>query len=112
MTTLGAYIKERRNQLNRMTQKQLAERLAKYGVYRDHTAIAAWEADTNPVHMDVIPALALALEEKSPNKLYDLLGVVENLSGADIVRLLSDAEPSDIAYLTEMVKSHFKNKPK
>lgn len=112
MATIGEYIKERRTSIPGLTQPGLAERLKAYGVDRDWSTIAAWETDKNPVPIDVIPALALALEEKSTNKLYDLAGVVQNLTGSQIIRLLADADESDVQMLTEQIESHFKYKKK
>ena len=91
MSKLGDYIRERRRQLNKMTQVELSTKLGDLGEGRKAGTIANWETGRNDVPVSIIPALARALEEPSPFHLYDLLGVIDNIPGSQIVRALNSA---------------------
>lgn len=109
MTQLGKYIRQRRRSLD-MTQKQLGERLNAMGVKRSEFAISNWETGRQPVPIDLIPAIAAALEEVSLAKWYDMAGVVDAFNAAELIRLLDGASPADIDYITKMAKTFFKHK--
>lgn len=86
-TSLGDYIASRRRAL-RLTQAEISERLMSYGVDRSASAIANWETGKQVIPIEILPALAGALEEKSVVKLYALAGVLANLPGADTASFL------------------------
>lgn len=109
--TIGQYIKRRRKTLH-LTQKELSERLKARGVDRDATTLASWESGRAIVPIEYIPQIADALEEESPNNLYDLAGVIENLKGADVVRLLHNATAQDLEYILDLIRVHLKHSKK
>lgn len=108
MDTMGGYIKARRKAIH-ITQEELSNRLKSRGVDRDPAIISKWERNKSPVPLDIIPTLAAALEESSPNRLYDLAGVIQNLKGADVVRLLEQATSQDIEYILDLIRVHLKH---
>lgn len=90
LSDLGNFIKKRRHELvgnspvGHLTQKELGERLEKFGVKaRAHTTVSDWEAGKN-VPLSVIPALAQVLEV-SPIRLYALAGALENVPSAELL---------------------------
>lgn len=93
-----------------MTQKQLSERLQSVGIDRSPFSVSNWETGRQNIPLDLIPAIATALEEKSLAKMYDLAGVVDTFNCATLIRMLYDASTSDIEYITEMTKTYFKHK--
>jgi len=109
MTELGKYIRKRRR-AGDMTQKAFSERLRAMGIERSPFAISNWETGRQPVPLDLIPAIAAALEEESLPKLYDLAGVVDTFATADLIRLLDGASKGDIDYIIEITKSYLKHK--
>lgn len=90
LSELGEFIKKRRLELpgstpaGHMTQKELGERLEKFGVKaRANTTVSDWEAGKNvPLH--VIPALAQALEV-SPIYLFALSGSLNNVPVVELL---------------------------
>ncbi len=109
MTKLGEYIRKRRRALD-MTQKGFSARLKSMGVNRSQFAVSNWETGRQTVPLDLLPPIAAALEEKSLANLYDLAGVVDAFSSADLIRLLNGATASDVEYITEMAKTYLKHK--
>lgn len=97
----GEYIKIRREAL-RLTQKDLSERLEQMGIDKAATTISSWEAGRGPVPVDVIPALAQALEEPSPLRFYELSGILDNIPGKEVVKLLENASLDDIQMVYEL----------
>lgn len=94
MNELGNYIAARRKDL-RLTQEEVAERMRSHGVDRAATTLANWEAGRQVIPLEIIPALAEALEEKSPAKLYDYAGILSGIPGSRIVKLL-DGQPTEV----------------
>lgn len=109
MVTTGAYIAARRMKL-RLTQEELSERLKGYGVDRAASTLANWEADRGSIPIEIIPALAKALEEPSPVTLYELTRVLENIPGNTIVKLLDGKSPTQIETAERIVRAYLENK--
>ena len=117
LNDLGSFIKKRRLELPgetsavHLTQKELGERLQKFGVKaRADTTVAGWEAGSN-VPLTVIPALAQALEV-SPIRLYALAGALKNVPAADLLFWVEKEEltQEQIADAIELLKVRFKKK--
>lgn len=104
-TSLGDYIASRRRAL-RLTQAEISERLMSYGVDRSASAIANWETGKQVIPIEILPALAGALEEKSVVKLYAFAGVLANLPGADIVRLMDRLTDDERIRITRMIEAY------
>ena len=102
-TTLGRYIAERRRTL-RLEQKDISRRLKDYGVERATTTVAGWENGQN-VPSDLIPALAKALEV-SPVRLYELAGVLAELPGSEIIKLLDGLPQKEIDRVERMLRAY------
>jgi len=102
MNELGNYIAVRRKDL-RLTQEEVAERMRSHGVDRAATTLANWEAGRQVIPLEVIPALAEALEEKSPAKLYDYAGILAGIPGSRIVKLLDGQSPEVIDRVERMI---------
>ena len=90
LSDIGDFIKKRRLELpgntsaGHLTQKELGERLQKFGIKaRADTTIAGWEAGHH-VPLVVIPALAQVLEV-SPIRLYYLAGELKNVPAVDLL---------------------------
>lgn len=107
MTELGTYIGERRRRL-RLTQKEVSERLRSQGIDRDATTIANWETGRQEVPMELIPIIAKALED-SPVRLYELAGVLAQLPGSEIVKLLDGRSIEDVARIERLIRSYFED---
>lgn len=107
MQSLGSYISARRNTL-RLTQEEVSERLRSYGIERTAPTIAKWETDKQPVPIELIPALAKALED-SPVRLYELAGVLAELPQAEILKLLDGLPKSELARIERMLRGYLQN---
>lgn len=105
--TLGDYIAARRTQL-RLKQEEVSDRLKKQGVDRAATTIANWEGNRQAVPMELIPAIAKALED-SPVRLYELAGVLSELPGREIVKLLIGLPDEDVARIERMVRAYLED---
>ena len=103
-TTLGRYIAERRRTL-RLEQKEVSERLGQAGMYRAPTTVANWESDRQTVPPELIPALAKALEV-SPVRLYELAGVLAELPGSEIIKLLDGLPQEEIDRVERMLRAY------
>jgi transcriptional regulator with XRE-family HTH domain len=88
--TIGAFIYKRRREL-RLTQEDLAKRLAELGIERSPNTISSWETERSLLPLDLIEPLSKALEMASPALLYELVGLLDSIPGGDIVKLLKDA---------------------
>jgi len=106
--TLGQYIAKRRRAL-RLTQQMVSERLHERGVDRSAQTVAHWENDRQDVPNDILPHLSIVLEEKSPIRLYELAGILKNLPGAEIVKLLDGAPAEDVERIKRMIEGYFKD---
>lgn len=105
MTELGKYIRQRRRALD-LTQKELGERLERTGSKRSEFAISNWETGRQIPPIDIIPALARALEEQSIVKMLDLAGILDNLPEPDLIRLLETVSPVERKKIANMIKSY------
>lgn len=115
LSDIGDFIKRRRLELpgdtaaGHMTQKELGQKLEKYGVKaRKDTTVAGWEAGYN-VPLTVIPALAQVLEV-SPLRLYALAGALNNIPASDLLVWIEKAGLTDkeISDAIELLKMYFK----
>jgi transcriptional regulator with XRE-family HTH domain len=106
--TLSEYIASRRNEL-RLEQKEVSERLKRLGVDRAPTTVANWESGRQVVPLELIPALARALEE-SPVTLYDYAGLLSELPGSEIIKLLDGLSDQDVAKLERMIRAFVEDK--
>lgn len=102
-TTLGDYIATRRRAL-RLTQQEISERLRGYGVERSASAIANWETDKQSIPVEILPALANSLEI-SIVLLYAKAGILANLPGAEVVKLMDKLSESDRIKITRMIQA-------
>lgn len=107
-TELGKYIRQRRRALD-LTQKELGERLAGMGIKRSEFAVSNWERGKQKPPIDVIPALARALEEQSVVKILDLSGILDNLPEPDLIRFLDTLPITERKRATKAVKSIFED---
>ena len=101
--TLGSYIKDRRKAL-RMTQEDLADKLASLGVQRGASIISQWENDHSQPPFEVISKLADALEESSPNRLLSLGGYLESVKGNNIIDLLYGQSDDVIDMVSQVIR--------
>ena len=101
--TLGDYIANRRRAL-RLTQQEISERLHGYGVERSASAIANWETGKQSVPVEILPALANSLEI-SIVLLYAKAGILANLPGAEVVKLMDKLSESDRIKITRMIQA-------
>lgn len=108
VNSVGEYIARRRKALH-ITQVDLMNRLAKLGVERKPSTIANWETGQSPVPQELIPALARALEEPSPTTLYELAGVIDQLPGGQIVKLLKGQTPEFIERVERMIDAFLRS---
>lgn len=108
LSALAKFIKTRRMELNNMRQEDLADRLRHFGVDRRPSTIANWETDRNEPDASIVPALAKALET-SPFKIYDLLGIIDNIHAAEIVRALNTAPTDKIERIEKYIEMVLKN---
>ncbi len=96
---LGRYIAESRNKL-RLTQKEVAEK-----VNRAESTVANWESGHQKVPPDMLPALAKALQI-STVRLYELAGVLAELPGSEIVKLLDGLPQEEIDRVERMLRAY------
>lgn len=117
LSDLGDFIKKRRLELpgstaaGHLTQKELGERLQKFGIKsRADTTIAGYEAGSN-VPLMVIPALAQALEV-NPIRLYALAGALDNVPAAELLLWIEKEAltKEQIMDAIELLKVAFKKK--
>lgn len=101
---LGEFIAHRRKEL-RLTQEEVVERMRSYGVDRASPTLGNWEAGRQAIPLEVLPALAQALELSSPVKLYDLAGVLANLPGGEIIKLFDGMSDSEIRRWARMIQA-------
>lgn len=104
MDALSDYIAKRRRTL-RLTQEEVVERMRQYGVERAAPTLANWETGRQPIPVEALPALAAALEEKTPVRFYELAGILSYLPGAEIVKLLDGLPPEDIRRFARMIEA-------
>lgn len=102
--TLGDYIANRRRAL-RLTQQEISERLHSHGIDRSASAIANWETGKQSVPVDILPALASALEI-SIVLLYAKAGILANLPGAEVVKLMDKLSESERVKITRMIQAY------
>jgi transcriptional regulator with XRE-family HTH domain len=105
--TLGQYIAARRRTL-RLKQEEVTERLREYGVDRATSTLANWEADRQSVPVDLLPALAGALEV-SVVMLYERAGILAHLPGSEIVKLLDGKPPEVAERVARMIAAYFED---
>ncbi|MBZ0279389.1 MAG: helix-turn-helix domain-containing protein [Anaerolineae bacterium] len=105
--TLGDYIAWRRKAL-RLEQRELVERLKARGVDRAVTTLSGWEHNKQQVPIDFIPALAEALEV-SITTLYEHAGILRNIPGSEIVKLLDGLPDEEVAKIQRMIAAYFQN---
>ena len=96
---LGRYIAESRNKLH-LTQKEAAER-----VNRAESTIANWETGHQKVPPEMFPALAQALG-MSLVKLYELAGMLAELPGSEIIKLLDGLPQEEIDRVERMLRAY------
>lgn len=101
---LGDYIANRRKQL-RLTQQEVADRLESYGVARTASAIATWETGKQSVPLEIIPELAKALETSLVD-LYSAAGVLDDLPGARIIKIMDKLSDRSRANITRMIEAY------
>lgn len=115
LSDLGDFIKRRRLELKgdssggHLTQRELGERLKKYGVKpRANTTVSDWEKGKN-VPLIVMPALAQALEV-SPMLLFALAGALKDVPSAELLLWAEKEGLTDkqISNAIELLKVHFK----
>lgn len=99
MTDLGDYIQQRRKKLG-LKQYELAQR-----VNRSASLVSEWETGNQDVPLDLIEPLATALEERSPLTLYELAGLLKDLPGRDIVKLLENMTPDQLHIARNMLRA-------
>lgn len=105
--TLGDYIASRRKAL-RLEQRELVARLKALGVDRAVTTLSGWEHNKQQVPVDFIPALAEALDV-SITTLYEYAGILENIPGREIVKLLDGLPEQEVAKIHRMIAAYFEN---
>jgi len=101
--TLGEYIADQRRHL-RLTQQEISERLQSYGVNRTSSAVATWETGKQSIPVDILPALAQALEV-SVVQLYIKAGLLDGLPGAEVVKLMDKLGERDRIKITRMIEA-------
>lgn len=101
---LAKYIADRRHFL-RLTQEEVAERLRAQGINRVSATIANWETGRQAIPLEVIPALANALVELTPVRMYRLAGVLDNLPGSEIIEMLDGLPADKIARAVRIIRA-------
>lgn len=101
--TLGEYVKSKRNEL-RLTQEELAQRLENKGIQRTASTIAVWEAGRAEVPLEFINALAEALEESTPLRMLEIAGLLDNINGGDILRMLENASDEEVSRIRDVAR--------
>lgn len=99
MTDLGDYIQKRRKKLG-IRQYELAQR-----INRSASLVSEWETGNQDVPLDLIEPLAAALEERSPLTLYELAGLLKDLPGRDIVKMLENMTPDQLRIARNMLRA-------
>lgn len=105
---LGTYIAKRRKSL-RLTQEEISQRLRNYKIERTAATVANWETGRQPVPMELIPAIAAALEEESPLVMFELAGILDQIPGGNIAKLLKGASPEDMQRIERMIKAYLED---
>lgn len=101
---LGRYIAQRREELH-LTQEELAKRLRLYGLERSSTSVAKWEAG-GTVPVEILGIIAQALEEPSPIRLYELAGILDDVPGSEIVKMLYDVPTEDLRRIERLIRAY------
>jgi transcriptional regulator with XRE-family HTH domain len=97
----------------RLTQEDLAKRLADLGIERTTTTISSWENDRSPLPLELIEPLSKALELASPALLYEIAGLLDSIPGGEIVKLLKDAPQEEVDRAERIIRALLnENKPK
>jgi transcriptional regulator with XRE-family HTH domain len=110
--SLGSFIVNRRYEL-RLTQEDLAKRLAELGLERTATTISAWENGRSPLPLELIEPLSKALEMASPALLYELAGLLDSIPGGEIVKLLKDSSQEEVDRAERIIRALLnENEPK
>ncbi len=104
MSLIGDYIARRRRTL-RLTQTEVSERLSQYGVNRTSSTVAGWETDKQDPPVDILPALAKALEEPSVVQLYVAAGLFTSLPIERVAALFDSLDVSDQMVVADLVDS-------
>lgn len=105
---LGEYIAQKRKGAG-MTQEDLARILERLSVPRAASTIANWEAGRGSIPIEALDALAQALNEPSPAKLYELAGILDKIPGGRIIAMLHNASPEDIHRVERLIKAYLDN---
>lgn len=101
---VGQFIASRRKMLH-LTQEDIAHRLAELGIERKSNTIANWETGQYEVPRELFEAVAKALEMSSPAMLYELAGVLDQIPGGVIVKLLKDAPQEEIDLAERLIRA-------
>jgi len=103
--SLGEYIANRRRELH-LEQTDLVERLKARGVNRAVTTLSGWEQGRYQVPVEFLPAIADALEV-SAVKIYEQAGILDNIRGHHILKLLDGLPDSEVAKVERMIAAYF-----
>lgn len=111
LTSLGAFIKKRRQEIG-ITQKELGERLKTYdGKGRAESTITGYERGHSNVPKALLPDLAVALEI-SPITLFAAAGMLDDVPGARFMLLAErlDLSEEEVADGIELLEVRFKKR--
>lgn len=99
---LAMFIAQRRSELN-LTQAELSEKLNDQGFFRAAATIATWETGKQPIPLEVLPQLALALET-SLATLYKLAGAFRTLPGAEVLEIIEKLPEKERKRLIALIR--------
>src|SRR5690348_1946058 len=106
-TTVGQYLAKKRKRIG-LTQEDLSERIKKRGITKGVgvSAISEWENDDRPIPVELYGVLSEVLEMSSPVGLFEASGLLSDLPGADIVKMLDGVSTEHLRVIHSLIKAY------
>ena len=93
MSSIGEYLALKRTQ-KRMTQQEVSDALKDRGIIRSASTVANWEAGRQTIGIEIYESLAEILSVDLL-EMYEVAGMLKNLPGADIFKVVNRMSESD-----------------
>ena len=104
MSPIGEFIAKRRTQL-RLTQQEVIDALHLHGIERSTATLSNWEAGRQPVAIELLPAIAAVLDI-SLLDLYEVAGLLKDLPGVEILKLVNRMSDADRQRIFRMIQAY------
>ena len=89
----------------RLTQQEVIDALHLHGIERSAATLSNWEAGRQPVAIELMPAIAAALNI-SLLDLYEVASLLKNLPSVEILKLVNRMSDADRQRIFRMIQAY------